>query len=378
MRIALVADGDPEAATTWSGTPRNVLKALAAEGVDVFPVDAFAAVQPRVRVAARALWEAQVRARRPVVSGRPPRSVTRYDFQRAPFARRSAALAVEAALRGIPLDGVLHMGQLTLSGDARPRTPQLVYADTTWNLTGPSWVAAHRLDSGLSKRLDREEARALRAVRHVFTVSEHVRNDAVQHYGLPAERVEAVGTGLGNTVAYHGPKDYRAKHLLFVAKVRFEEKGGPLLLEAFRQAHAVDPELRLTLVGQDCYRQYDGLPGVSAPGAVGLDTLQTYFQQASLFVMPASYEPWGMVYLQALAARTPIVGLRAHAFPELVQHGAHGFIVEKHDATALATTLLEAVRQPALLEHMGAAGQTWVLRRFGWDKVARAVVRALE
>ena len=377
MRLALVADGDPEAATTWSGTPRNVLHALQAEGVDVVPVDAFAAVRARRRIAADALWRAQVRGRRPVVRDRPPRSMTRYDFQRAPLARRLAARGVEAALRHVDVDAIVHMSQLTVSSRVALAVPQLAYIDTTWHLTAPSWVAAHRLDAGLSRRLDREEGRALRTAQRVLTVAEHVRDDVVEHYGLPAERVEAVGTGLGNTTAYHGPKDYGGKHLLFVAKVRFEDKGGPLLLEAFRQARAVDPEMRLTLVGQDDYRQYDVLPGVSAPGAVPLEQLEAYFQQASLFVMPATYEPWGMVYLQALAARTPIVGLRAHAFPELVQRGAHGFVVERNDPTALATTLLEAVRQPATLERMGAAGQAWVMGRFGWDKVAQAVLRSL-
>ena len=49
-------------------------------------------------------------------------------------------------------------------------------------------------------------------------------------------------------------------------------------------------------------------------------------QKATLYVMPAIREPNGITYLEALANKTPIIGLNRFAFPEFCGYGEYGFI----------------------------------------------------
>lgn len=190
-------------------------------------------------------------------------------------------------------------------------------------------------------------------------------------------RVTALGSGLGSIEPYHGPKDYGRDRLLIVAKVRPHEKGLPLLLEAFRLARAQRPALQLTVIGGASNPALQGLEGVHGTGWISAEELQALFNQSCLYVMPASYEPWGLSYLEALACRTPIVGLARGAVPEISGDGRYGFLLERADAGELARLLLDALSDPARLERMGSAGQQHCLATYQWKQVAQAMARIM-
>ncbi len=86
--------------------------------------------------------------------------------------------------------------------------------------------------------------------------------------------------------------------------------------------------------------------------------------------MPALQEPWGVVYLEALACRVPILGLNRFAFPEISRNGAFGFICPDATPEKVAETLLDATSDPARLARMGAEGHDYVTTTFSWDRVA--------
>jgi glycosyltransferase involved in cell wall biosynthesis len=108
-------------------------------------------------------------------------------------------------------------------------------------------------------------------------------------------------------------------------------------------------------------------------GFVDEDDLQTLFDDARLFAMPALNEPWGLVYLEALATRTPILGLRRHAFPEISGNGRFGIIVEEANADAVGEALIAALADPARLERLGGDGQEHCLATYSWDHVAALI-----
>jgi glycosyltransferase involved in cell wall biosynthesis len=72
---------------------------------------------------------------------------------------------------------------------------------------------------------------------------------------------------------------------------------------------------------------------------IPLPELQELFNRSSLFVLPALNEPWGMVYLEAMACRTPVLGLKRGSLPELTRDGKLGFLLDRPDATMLADAI---------------------------------------
>ncbi|MGE0652144.1 MAG: glycosyltransferase family 4 protein, partial [Alphaproteobacteria bacterium] len=226
---------------------------------------------------------------------------------------------------------------------------------------------------------DHLERASFAACEHIFTFGEYVRDDIVGHYGIPADRVTAVGSGCGETAPYSGVKNYANGELLFIAKHLFREKGGDLLLDAFCLALQQRPELRLTIVGGAEGRQRQTLPPkVTIMPFVTRETLTCLLRGATILVQPMLNDPWGQVYLEALLARTPVIGLDRNGLPEIAGAGRHGFLVGEATPEALACTIVDAVSDPLRLAAMGELGQDYVVRTHSWARVAARMATVLE
>lgn len=359
--VTLVAYGDPRAATTWSGTPRNILNALTARGCAVAPVNSL--------TSNKAVKLAQL-ARHWMAFGN-------RDFRRGPVARAYAATRARAGIDAAGNSRILHtsLHHLPLA-EVRPGERHFLYLDLTYDMrVGIAGRALSPFEAA-AEALDR---RAYAQIVHFFAISACAKENLVRHYGIPAEKISVVGTGF--STGFIRPcdrrKDYGNGEILFSSKIpgSWEHKGGALLLAAFELAHKENPRLRLTLVGHESYKKHaSGVPGVTAYGYVSWDKLQELFDRAALYAMPALQEPWGVVYLEALACKTPILGLDRYGFPEIAQSGKYGFLCPEATPESVAETLLAAMADPARLAAMGEAGQAYVTQTFSWEKVAKAIL----
>nr|WP_243843363.1 glycosyltransferase family 4 protein [Sphingomonas vulcanisoli] len=192
---------------------------------------------------------------------------------------------------------------------------------------------------------------------------------------MPPERVVPVKSGLGHILPDPGVKDYAGGYILFIAKQNFIGKGGRLLLDAFEIVRRERPQTRLVIIGNvDDVTQQEDLPRMQNDAAIDFynyDTpeYRTLLAGATLYAGPADNEPWGIVYLESLTVRTPILGLAHNAFPQFAADGAYGFTAEAATPEAVATAILDALSDPDRLARMGAAGREHVLAEYVWDRV---------
>lgn len=376
MRILATAIGDPLASSTWSGTTSRVCQALVLGGATVETLDARGSLPGSA--ALFGLHQLR-RLSAPGAAGTVRRAAKTYwrsDYNWSPPARAVRGRRVLTAALAGQHSRVLHFGSgtgplpMTSGGAVR----QFLLCDSTWSQLSRV-AAAERMSGAQRRRIRDAELRMLTAMEKVFVVGEHVRNELLQTGVLTSDRIVVVGTGF-NMAPYYGPKDYCSGHLLFTAKARWDEKGGDLLLKAFEIVRQRNASVRLVIVGQDDKAdELRGLAGVTSFGFMPYEKLTRLFAEASLFVMPALCEPWGLVYLEALASRTPIVGLDRFAFPEISGAGSFGFACSDPDPARLADTILEALSNTERLERMGHAGQQVVLERYSWERVAATMLR---
>jgi glycosyltransferase involved in cell wall biosynthesis len=231
-----------------------------------------------------------------------------------------------------------------------------------------------QVDASYVRAADELERAAYHQMEHIFPIGCYVTENLVDHYGVESTRITPVGSGTSRVTPYHGEKDYRNGHILTVAKDRFEDKGGKLLLEAFQLARRTHPNLKLVVVGSRANARFVREPAnVIVTGFVPDVELQRLFEGAALFAMPALNEPWGLVFLEALACKTPVLGLARNALPEMTANGRYGFLVNEATSGAVASALLEALGEPDRLRHMGIEGQAHCLRTYSWDAVAERI-----
>ena len=352
--------GDPLQPATWSGAPYRLAAALNRLGVSV---DGF---WPRVGRIERVAFAA-----RHLAAGF-GRITTSEVVRRDPWTRDCLADRVATFVARCGVQAVVHMGTFDLPAfDLLRDVAHYLYCDHTWSLALPYRSDRTALSEKARREYERLERESLRGVAHVFTFGAYVRDEIVAHYGIPADRVTAVGSGMGEIDPYFGPKRYTTPRLLFIAKHLFKDKGGELLLAAFSRLRSKRPDATLTIVGDERSRKY--VPrdrSIRFLGRLPWTELQQLYRDSTLLVQPMLNDPWGQVFLEALVSRTPVVGLNRHGLPEITEYGRHGFLVEESTPEALAETMATALSDPERLSQMGISGQRHAINSYSWDRTA--------
>lgn len=362
--LAVISLGNPKDSKTWSGTPSNIIKALENLGVTVFGIDS--SIKNKYQSYAYLILHKIL-------------GLGSYDYNRGRFARNHRAKIVQDQSNTHRYQKVLHTGTLDLPlPKIQPGVERYLFCDTTWNLwsqndTNISFYTPKMLQ--LAEKLEQE---SYAQIKHFFSISKYVKNNLITHYQIDPTQITVVGTGRGNIKPFTEEKDYKNGHILFVAKERFIDKGGLILIEGFKIAQKNNPSLKLMIVAQNEYKSLvSSIPNVTVTGYISWQELQNLFNTATLFAMPALNEPWGLVYLEALACKVPILGLNRNSLPEITDNGQYGFLVEEATPDKIAEAILQAYSNLDVLSSMGKAGQKFCLETFSWDQVAIKIANVI-
>ena len=229
---------------------------------------------------------------------------------------------------------------------------------------GKKWYLKHYLEN---------DKKSLSSMDHIFTQNDWSRNELIEKYGIPDDKVSNVGFGI-NLLGYQGEKNYDNHEMLIVLREGTEHyKGLDLLLGAFEIAKAKFPDLKLNVVGTN----YKEIPGVNYYYNKDRDLTISLFQKCSLYVMPALLEPNGITYLEALANKAPTIGLNRFAFPEFCGYGQYGFIVNEATANCVADAIIKAYSDTDTLKKMGSEGQKFVLENYTWRKTTDKILKII-
>src|SRR5262249_2766826 len=143
-------------------------------------------------------------------------------------------------------------------------------------------------------------------MRFLFPMSTWLASSFIKDNGIPSERVCPVGAGINlPRIRSTENRSYDAPNILFVGK-DFRRKGGPDLLKAFAIVRREVSDATLTIVGPVLDHAPEGVRCVgslSKSDPAQLERLLDEYERASVFAMPSLYEPFGIVFAEAMAHR---------------------------------------------------------------------------
>jgi UDP-glucose:(heptosyl)LPS alpha-1,3-glucosyltransferase len=165
---------------------------------------------------------------------------------------------------------------------------------------------------------------------------------------------------------------------LFVG-MNFEVKGLGVIIEAVAKAKVQRPgaDLRLLVVGKGDSAEYRSLATSLGVGDAVIfagpqEGVEEFYLASDLFVMLSEFDTFGMVVLEAMAARLPVVLSANVGAKDLVEEGVNGFVLpDGRDADAAAgkiLLLLDENRRAA----MGEAGFR-TASTHSWERLADEV-----
>jgi alpha-maltose-1-phosphate synthase len=89
-----------------------------------------------------------------------------------------------------------------------------------------------------------------------------------------------------------------------------------------------------------------------------------------VFVCPSVYEPFGIINLEAMACRTPVVASAVGGIIEVVEDGRTGLLVPPARPDDLAAAIRRVLDDRDLARAFGEAGRRRVEERFSWASIA--------
>lgn len=91
---------------------------------------------------------------------------------------------------------------------------------------------------------------------------------------------------------------------------------------------------------------------------------------ADVVALPSHEEPFGLVVVEAMLARKPVVACASGGVPEIIRSGEHGILVPPKSPVALAEALAKVLRSPTEAHRYASAGYTRALERFAVSRYA--------
>jgi glycosyltransferase involved in cell wall biosynthesis len=166
------------------------------------------------------------------------------------------------------------------------------------------------------------------------------------------------------------------KIILFVGRLVYE-KGANLLVEAMPQILA-RVDAKFLFVGEGYMReelrsraQQLGLSSKAYfTGYVDEKTLRQLYRIADVCAFPSLYEPFGIVALEAMAARAPIVVPDTTGLSEIVDHDKTGFKVYHNNVDSLAWGIVRILTDQDYADRIRRNASQKVLELYSWPQIA--------
>jgi alpha-1,3-rhamnosyl/mannosyltransferase len=110
-----------------------------------------------------------------------------------------------------------------------------------------------------------------------------------------------------------------------------------------------------------------GLP-VHFPGSIAEEDLPALYNAAGIFVLPSTYEGFGLPVLEAMACGTPVLCSNTSSLPEIAGNAA--LYISPEDTDGIAKVLRCLIGDALLRAELSEKGRRQA-SRFSWERAAR-------
>ncbi len=223
----------------------------------------------------------------------------------------------------------------------------------------------------------------------VICCSRYMEKELIDVFQLPRDKIRIIYNGI-DLEAFEPAPGTEKKRQQFAAqeeKIIFfvgrlvREKGVDTLLDAAAILQSQNIPLKFIIAGKGPEGDYLrhkavelGLQErVAFTGYISDEERNLIYHLADAAVFPSLYEPFGIVALEAMAAKTPVLVSDVGGFDEIVEHDVDGLKFYAGDASSLATQLLRLFQEKDLAGKLVRNGYKKA-RSFSWEEIAAQTI----
>jgi glycosyltransferase involved in cell wall biosynthesis len=258
-----------------------------------------------------------------------------------------------------------------------------------WHHTVSSAIENDWRDSPLRLRWLKLRARIpFHFVTHVIANSEAAREDVINTFGVPAQKCRVFWNSLEDPLSQPTPtpmpKAGSPDCLHFVCAGRFAPcKGQDVLLKAMAQVVSRHPDATVEFIGdgstrvacEEMARQLGLGECCRFLGALLHPEVLSRMAGAFAVVVPSWNEAFGLVNIESMSVRVPVIGSNTGGIAEIVRDGIDGFLFPPGDHDALAARMMTLLENETLRAQMGASARRRFLEHFESTRAVKEQAR---
>jgi glycosyltransferase involved in cell wall biosynthesis len=234
----------------------------------------------------------------------------------------------------------------------------------------------------------------------VISLSETEKKDLNQLYGTPLEKIVVIPGGVNLHHFVPIPKDKAQEklnipkqnfNLLFVGRLEWR-KGIGTLISTVRLLKQEIPNIRAIIVGGRIYgkqknhrdfREYQRLlkkaeeEGVrdiiNFVGRIDNSNLPFFYSAADAFIIPSYYEPFGLVALEAMACKVPVIASQVGGLQTTIADGITGLLFKPRNPLDLKEKILKIYKSKDLAATLANNAYNKVKEEYSWKNIANKI-----
>jgi glycosyltransferase involved in cell wall biosynthesis len=259
---------------------------------------------------------------------------------------------------------------------AHPKGVLSVYTEHRWD-------ADYHLENRINEWLQLYWLKRLNQKTHlIIAVSNSVKDFLVGKKLAPESRVKVIHNGIKLQNAkskMRKAKTVNRNHFIIgnVGNLN-HQKGHKYLIEAMPKILEHYPHTMLEIIGEGEERKNLELiiQNLKLERHVTLLGRQidpmSFMAKWEIFVLSSVAETFGIVVLEAMSQRLPIVATKVGGVPDIIKHNKNGLLVLPESPEAIAEAVLELLSHPAKAEEISRAGYGRV-KDFDWREIVKKV-----
>ncbi len=259
----------------------------------------------------------------------------------------------------------------------------------------PIVATIHATESGRNTGIHNETQRYINDTEWMLTYeatevivnSNYMKRELQSLFGLPFEKINVAPNGININMFNGVEKDYdfrrqyaldNEKIILFMGRLVYE-KGVQHLISAMPKILAGYHDAKLVIAGKggmiDELKAQVNSMGIANKvyftGYMDAKQVCKMYKCADISVFPSTYEPFGIVALEAMLAGTPVVVSDIGGLNEIVTHGVDGMKSYAGNPNSLADSILELLYNPQLSDNVVKKAKAKVKNEYNWAKIAQ-------
>ncbi|WP_256405745.1 glycosyltransferase family 4 protein [Haloplanus ruber] len=229
------------------------------------------------------------------------------------------------------------------------------------------------------------DAVAGRSADRIIAVSDHTREQLRELYRFDEDRLVTIPPGIDTerfrpVEERHSAVDPDRESILVLSRLD-PRKGIDTAIRGFAELDRPDAELLIAGTGRleaslkELAEELGVREDVRFLGFVPDEELPSLYSSVDLFVLPSEYEGFGIVFIEAMACGTPVIGTDVGGIPTAVNEGETGYLVSRGRIEDLADRMAALLIDPGQYERMSRQARARA-EAHDWSEIAIQIEEA--